>query len=219
MHLFQEQHWGIGELQSNRANVKDHGRATQPGGRKQKTYEPAILDKPQQKWNIIPSLLCSGSYYEDLKKQFKSNDKSCYRSQLPQSLVCTALAFKNHCELDYYVKYLTMYQALQRKLPFLFIAYRAGHLQASDLNSGQRPTGAQNPDGATRIFSHFLGAYRALSSTLFIHLYEMQTLSFTMFFCLYLMTVVLNLNEILICLHIFPTTNLGTVNSLFERWT
>ena len=44
--------------------------------RTQKTKElneSVILDKPQQKQNIIPSLNCSGSYYEDLKTQFNSS--------------------------------------------------------------------------------------------------------------------------------------------------
>lgn len=74
---------GSGAL-AKRGSVEYSRKTTYLGGRKTKgTYKSVILDKPQQIWNIVPSLLWSGSYYEDLKEQFKSNDKSYYRSQLP----------------------------------------------------------------------------------------------------------------------------------------
>lgn len=82
-----------------------------------------------------PSLLPS-SYYEDLKKQFKSNDKSYCKSQLPLGLVSTALVLKNHCK-PHYVQHLTVFGTTENT-PVCVYSLQSS-LKALDLESGQRP--------------------------------------------------------------------------------
>ena len=63
--------------------MKDSERATQPGHRKQrKCMSLWFWTSLNKKQNVIPSLHCSGSYYEDLKTQFNSSGKSCCTLQL-----------------------------------------------------------------------------------------------------------------------------------------
>lgn len=89
---------------------------------------------------------------------------------------------------------------------FLFCILLQSSLKASDLGSDVRQfidLEVYCKNRAANIFSSFLEAYKALSSTLFTHLYGVQTPFFSVHFFFFSLTVVLNLNEVLDYLHNF----------------